>query len=117
VWAWAVLHAKKDVENRSWFTSYRGPLGIHASASLAGADDDAEKVARISGADVPLTLECGALIGVVDLTDCIRTSLSRWASPGTHHFELRNARLCKPIDVKGKLGFWEFPDGKIIFDK
>jgi len=31
-WAWAILHAGKDVENRRWNTRYRGPIAIHASA-------------------------------------------------------------------------------------
>ncbi len=28
--AWAIVHGGKDVENRSWATSYRGPVLIHA---------------------------------------------------------------------------------------
>ncbi len=29
-WAWAILHAGKCVENRSWQTPYRGPVLLHA---------------------------------------------------------------------------------------
>jgi hypothetical protein len=29
-WAWAVIYRGKDVENRRWRTTYRGPLLIHA---------------------------------------------------------------------------------------
>ena len=29
-WAWAIIHGGKDVENRNWYTSFRGTLAIHA---------------------------------------------------------------------------------------
>ena len=32
-WAWAIVAAGKDVENRTRPTRYRGPLLIHAGAS------------------------------------------------------------------------------------
>ena len=31
-WAWAIIHAGMDVENRTWNTHYRGLLAIHAPA-------------------------------------------------------------------------------------
>jgi hypothetical protein len=37
-WAWAVLHAGKKVENRTWATRHRGPLLIHAARTLASYD-------------------------------------------------------------------------------
>ena len=30
-WAWAILFAGKDIDNRSRSTDYRGPLMIHAA--------------------------------------------------------------------------------------
>ena len=30
-WTWAILHAGKTIENRSWATDYRGPLLLHAA--------------------------------------------------------------------------------------
>jgi hypothetical protein len=32
-WAWAIVHGRKHVENRTWATDYRGPLLIHAGGS------------------------------------------------------------------------------------
>ena len=32
-WAWAIIFDGKDVENRSWNTSYRGDLAIHAGVA------------------------------------------------------------------------------------
>jgi hypothetical protein len=116
-WAWAVFHAGKDIENRTWETSYRGPLAIHASASIASADDDAEVIKRICGVDVPLDLQCGAVVGVVDLVDVAPDFRSRWYSPGLIGWKLAKPRACVPVDVKGKLGLWEFPEASIILDK
>jgi hypothetical protein len=31
-WAWAIVHAGKDIENRTWECRYRGEILIHASA-------------------------------------------------------------------------------------
>ena len=33
-WASALFLLGKDVENRTWFTTYRGPLLIHASKTI-----------------------------------------------------------------------------------
>src|SRR4029077_7780438 len=37
-YAWAIIHGGKDIENRNWNTSYRGPLLIHAAKVLTRAD-------------------------------------------------------------------------------
>ena len=33
-WAWLIVNGYKDVENRTWYTSHRGPLLICASKAL-----------------------------------------------------------------------------------
>ena len=119
VWAWAVIFGGKTIENRTWKTDYRGPLAIHASGSMQGADDAAAEVTRICGTEVPYTLDCGAVIGVVDLADCLDAAAplkradARWASRGCYHWVLRNPRPCRPFDVKGKLRLWDIPSTRI----
>jgi hypothetical protein len=44
-WAWAVLHLGKVIENRKWCTDYRGPLLIHASATMK-LDEDYDACAQ-----------------------------------------------------------------------
>jgi len=34
-WAWAIIYSGKDVENRRWRTSYRGPLPLSSRAADA----------------------------------------------------------------------------------
>src|SRR5438876_81719 len=35
-WAWAIVHAGKDIENRTWTTTHRGELAIHATRLQEG---------------------------------------------------------------------------------
>jgi hypothetical protein len=72
-WAWAILHAGKNVENRSWPTRYRGPLLIHASKNRATYDQEAKRDwEAIYGIALPRLEELtfGAVIGAVELVDC-----------------------------------------------
>jgi len=66
----------KDVENRTWFTRYRGPLLIHASQTV---DREAHEKYR-KYIDFPLTR--GALIGKVTLKDVTKKRSSKWHERG-----------------------------------
>ncbi|MDD5394961.1 MAG: ASCH domain-containing protein [Thiothrix sp.] len=33
-WAWAILNAGKDIENRDWYTPVRGRILIHAGKKI-----------------------------------------------------------------------------------
>jgi hypothetical protein len=110
-WAHAILHLRKDVENRPWRTHYRGPILIHAGLGIDRDDD-----ARALKVD-PLILPRGQIVGSVEVVDCVDDSPSRWAIDGQWHWILRNPRYLKtPIPFKGKLGFMRVPatllDGK-----
>src|SRR5207249_2449414 len=52
VWAWSILFAGKDIENRSWSTPHRGRILIHSSShKSAGRSLAAERalIAECSG--------------------------------------------------------------------
>jgi hypothetical protein len=67
-WAWALIHGSKRVENRTWRTNYRGSLAIHASLNRRGFKSDREFFPELPAiAD----LEFGAVIGTLELLDCI----------------------------------------------
>lgn len=56
----------------------------------------------------------GAIVGSVEIVDCIRDSKSKWANRGQWHCILENLRyLAKPIPFKGALGFMRVP-GRIL---
>jgi hypothetical protein len=103
-WAHAILHLGKDVENRPMRTHYRGRILIQASLKIE--HDEARKL-KLD----PDRLPTGAIVGSVEIFDCIRDSKSKWAIHGQWHWLLRNPRvLAKPIPFKGKLGFIRVPE-------
>ena len=71
-WASLVMSGDKRVETRSWSTTYRGPLAIHAAK---GWDVDARWFAEeVCGRILSLTpsiLPRGAVLGLADLVDCL----------------------------------------------
>lgn len=114
-WAWAILHGGKDVENRSWRTSYRGTLAIHAAAQFDAAGIPAfartRALAAYSAALERGVVELAAIIGTVELVDCVRDSTSPWAQPDVWHWLLADPRpLERPIRCSGRLGLWLPPE-------
>ncbi|MDP9101622.1 MAG: ASCH domain-containing protein [Actinomycetota bacterium] len=115
-WTTLVLHEGKQVENRTWTTSYRGPLLIHGAKSWA--DDVPGRAAdlgiRIAGSrDEHPT----GYLGVVDLIGVCEYSrdsmwdlvcdCAPWGFPGQHHWQLANPRpFRQPIPGNGRLGLW-----------
>jgi len=122
-----IAEGVKDVENRSYNTKFRGTVLIHASAKW---HDRAKAVSMFSreqleeikkhekgNIDRWITekyttnrLEVSAIIGQVDIIDCVKNSQSIWAEKDAFHWVLANAKKYDyPIlNVKGKLSFWNF---------
>jgi hypothetical protein len=114
-WAWAVVYAGKDVENRRWRTAYRGPLLIHAAkhtdpagaASLLWTMADPEAFGQPRAAFET----CGAIIGLAYLADILTDSPSPWAQPGCYHWMLESpAPVDPPVPCQGRQGRWNPPD-------
>jgi hypothetical protein len=103
-WAWAILHAGKNVENRTWATSHRGPLLIHAAVSRKSyARQDAAQWPELYGVGLPAweELTTGAIIGSVEVVDCVwvgpcgdlgERGKSVWALEGYFGWILANPR-------------------------
>ena len=74
-WAWAILHAGKTVENRSWHTLHRGPLLIHASKTQRWLETLQTQYDNTlpNGQQVPAveSLPFGAIVGQVEVVDCV----------------------------------------------
>ena len=109
-WAWAIFHAGKDIENRRWFTNYRGILYIHAGKSYnRGAEAWIKWKFDI---DIPpkSEMEFGKIIGAVKLNG-IGTQLHQsnaWALPDKYHWQLENPILLpSPIPAIGRLSLWK----------
>jgi hypothetical protein len=93
----------KDVENRTWYTDYRGPLLIHCSKKVDAGIPCDELPHGVNWQDYN---EC--IIGQVNLVECVKNSKSPWAENGLWHWVLKDPTPCKPIPVKGSLGLWEY---------
>ena len=107
----------KDIENRSWKTNYRGRVLIHAAAApvkegLAALNNKQlfELMNRENWETEFENLPNGAIVGSVEIVDCVQNHPSKWAQEGFWHWVLANPVLFpKPITgVKGKLSFWEY---------
>lgn len=102
-WAWLIVNGFKDVENRTWSTTYRGPLLIHAGSSEVGIRAERAYVFEKYGVAVPGELDFGGVIGLAELTDCRERSRSRWHVPGKIGWILKEPSRLPFRTVKGKL--------------
>lgn len=101
-----ILSGAKDVECRTWPTSYRGPLLIHASQR---PNPDAPAFLSALGVEAPARQQAGMILGTVTLTDVITDSASPWAEPDNYHWLLANPRLwAESVPARGRLGLWEW---------
>jgi hypothetical protein len=107
-WAWAILHAGKDVENRTWAPPRRF-TGVF-SLIHAGKKIDREAVIHLLhlGYKVPERLETGGIVGVTKFLWNHDTEPSPWAEPGLQHWYMsRLSTMTMPFfPCKGRLGFF-----------
>lgn len=109
-WAWAIIHAGKDLENRNWRTQFRGPVCIHAAKGMTRREmHQALDFMETIGAAIPSIMPTllGGIIGVAEVVDCVDASDSPWFM-GRYGFVLRDARPVDFIPVKGALGFFDW---------
>jgi hypothetical protein len=120
---WAFLYCThKDIENRTWPTKIRGRVLIHASHSRDDMTDDVihNAMSRLNAYELLYftrhfdhrQVAFGALIGEVDIIDCVTESDSPWFDgPPYYGFVRADPVLyAKPIPYKGRLGFFDVPD-------
>ena len=124
-WAWAIIHAGKDIENRTWSTSFRGPVCIHAAKGMTRDEyDHANRhIQSVLGpvgqawldrwlgvTAAPSRLDRGGIVGVAEITGCVNRSASPWFF-GPWGFVIANARPVAFIPCKGALGFFGWRQG------
>ena len=114
-WASLIASGHKRYETRSWPTSYRGPIAIHAAKKIE-PDSRLLNLLGAAESDVPR----GAVVAIADLVNCIQMdahfieaqsdtermcgdwSVGRWA------WELENIRAIEPISARGMQGLWQW---------
>ncbi|NJN54505.1 MAG: hypothetical protein HC804_06980 [Anaerolineae bacterium] len=138
-WAWAIINAGKDNENRNWHTNFRGRVFIHAAIGMThdeyewAVEEIRDKTRVIKVPHTPIKLPVliarwglfsshdveiptynqlirGAIIGAVEIINCVQESDSPWFE-GKYGFVLaRPEPLLEPLPCKGALGFWNIPE-------
>jgi hypothetical protein len=116
--AWALIHApdQKPFENRTWPSRYRGRLYIHAGKSRTWLDDHDHLL--YDGQPPARELAFGALIGFVDMIDCLSVTeiverdgkLHPCVSGPWCHEYARPVALPNPVPCEGRLGLWSVPE-------
>ena len=122
-WASLIVHGIKDIENRTW-PCPKKDLGqrvlIHSSAVPVEMINPNSVFTKRQWDSFSLGFQseiiCGngyvnsAIIGSVEIVDCVVNHSSIWAEKGVYKWVLANPILySKPIEnVKGKLSFWDY---------
>lgn len=117
-WAFAITHGRKDVENRTWSTNYRGRVLLHASGSMTRDDiegfrDFIEDNPELGGdwlnGRTLRQLDRGGIVGLATIVDCVSESRSPWFF-GPYGFVLSQVRPLPFVACKGALGFFDVPN-------
>lgn len=116
-WATLIIQGDKRFEFRSWKTSYRGDLLIHAGKGI-----DKEAMKRLKKY-IPEDMPLGKIIGKVKLVDCIKMSpefkemllkenneiYTKSSFQENYGWQVENVEVFNhPMPVKGQLSLWEY---------
>lgn len=113
-WASLIVDGIKDIENRTWPTKFRGRILIHAGAKpdkepyMLFNDEQLEEIDDCVMDVIESYENTGAIIGSVEIVDCVQNHISIWAEKGVYNWVLANPiKFTQPIPAKGKLSLWE----------
>jgi ASCH domain len=118
-WAWLIINAGKDIENRTWSTKFRGRFLVHAAQTMKIKDyNDACVFARQAGYYGPIPrpedLERGGIVGSVELDGITYCShISKWQMKDCIGFMLKNPKPLDFIPMKGQLRFFDTEEQEV----
>lgn len=142
-WASLIVEGIKDIENRTWPTKFRGRVLIHAASKSWDWDRFINYMTSMGALGVFTAkwtrkwlsnLTTGAIIGSVEIVDCVIDNQSVWAEKSyfnvtsnplpleeenepdyiVYNWIIANPiKFDKPIPAKGKLSFWDFADEQL----
>lgn len=118
----------KNFETRSWATSYRGEIYLHASQSVPSYRTDRDMWDRVlklyakeeERTGKPLLLHKGLIYAKATLVDCVEMTAENIAAldqdeidagyytPGRYMWVLKDVTPIDPIPAKGHLGIWKY---------
>lgn len=122
-WAWAIIYANKDMENRtakaiSFMVPLRGRKAIHAAKGMTREEYESARdfMAELGiTCPPPAELQRGGIIGSVEVVDQASFSTSPWFL-GPRALVLRNPRPTIFTPSVGALGYfkWKPADASIV---
>jgi hypothetical protein len=110
-WAWLILNAGKNIENRTWRTNYRGRVLIHAGKGLTqhdwlnGLESLWANPAARRDFPGPAMFQRGGIVGSVEIVDCVTASNSPWFA-GPYGWVLRDPQPLPFQPCRGSLSFF-----------
>lgn len=120
-YAWAIIHAGKDIENRDWPTNVRGEFYIHAAKGMSRAEyQDFEAFYNtlwrqnksLPMLPPPAQLVKGGIVGKAKLVDCVKQHGSPWFF-GKYGFVIEDAEPVEFVPYKGQLGFFDIDPAEL----
>jgi hypothetical protein len=109
-WAWLIIQGYKNIENRSQRCHIQKTIALHASTTNT-RNEYAAALALIADRGLDITLPpiedlvTGAIVGLVDIVDCVTQSDSPWFT-GEYGWVLANPRSGIPVPQRGQQGFF-----------
>lgn len=110
-WASLICDGRKKIETRSWPTSFRGRIAIHAGMKV-------DRDACIKFGYDPDKIETGKVLCTAVLVQCVQFPSSKAPpddygdfAPGRWGWILKEVKvLNNPKPAKGKLGLWNYEE-------
>lgn len=117
-WATLVIIGAKKIETRSWYTGHRGTIYLHAAKGFPRWAQSYTRHRAFQEALKDEPLPIGAILGTVEVLDCVRITPENTPptpevhfgdyTPGRYAWKLgKVVRFEKPIPWKGALGLFE----------
>ena len=116
-WAWAILHAGKNIENRSWgrMPPYHtgGHICLHAAVGMTKSEYEADGqfIEHVSGLKLPAAIDLtrGAIVGTAKIERIVEDAPGNPWFMGKYGLILTEVKPLKtPILAKGALGYFEW---------
>ncbi len=118
-WATLIAVGAKRMETRSWAPQYRGELVIHAAKRWTADAHDLIQESPFREALQGHQIPRGAIVAVVRLTGCLRTTDSQPSYPecafgnyddGRFAWVLERVRAIEPVPCRGRQRLWDVPE-------
>lgn len=110
-WAWLVVHGGKDIENRVWSTTRRGPILLHAAKGMTKREywDAWQFAGRPEDMPSAEALMRGGLVGATEIHAVIQPTarpIVQWHMAEQYGYRLRKTVALPFRPLKGSLGFF-----------